>query len=55
MGAKGVVKGWKKRWCSLLGPRIRYYKQKNDSDFQGFIDLTLGMKIDPKIASSTNY
>jgi hypothetical protein len=42
LGEKGFVKNltWKKRWCELKGPRLRYYKEKGAPQFQGFVDLT---------------
>jgi len=38
-GAKGIVKGWKKRWFSLKNnTQIHYYKSAEELQSLGFID-----------------
>jgi hypothetical protein len=41
-GAKGIVKGWKKRWFSLKNnTQIHYYKSAEELQSLGFIDASI--------------
>jgi len=35
----GAIKTWKKRWFVLKGPKLWYFKSKNDTSAKGFIEL----------------